>query len=155
MERERVKSILRFCRDIDGEIKHNAKIIQDYEDRYYLPGGGTLDGMPRSKYKTSSPTETVALSIPDFVRGEVCSLNEQNEQLGNLKAAIMQEINKLSLHQKTILYDYYIRGMQWVQISTRIHYGTTQCKKIRNRGLDNLANNFSKIPLIANFNYPC
>jgi len=155
MEREKVKNILQFCRGIDGEIKYNAKLIQDYEDCYYnTGGGGTLDGMPKSKYKTSSPTEAVALNVPDFVRGEIADLQKQNERLGKLKTAILQEINKLSLSQKSILYDFYIQGLQWVQIAARIHYSETQCKKIRNRGLDNLAKQFIKIPLIVNFNYP-
>ena len=155
MEREKVKKILLYCRDIDGAIKYNAKVIKDYEDAYYSAGGGgTLDGMPKSKYKTSSPTEAVALNVPDFVRGEIAALQERNERLAKLKAAILQEINQLSLPQKNVLYDFYIRGLQWVQISARIHYSPTQCKKIRNRGLDSLAKHFTINPLIQNFNYP-
>ena len=154
MERAEAKKILLFCKDIDGEISHNRRMLQDYEDRYYSMGGGTLDGMPKSKYKTTSPTETTALNIPDSASAVMRELREQNECLCVLKDAIMQELNKLPLSQKTILYDFYIKGLQWVQISGRIHYSGTQCKNIRNRGLNNLARNFSKNELIKHFNYP-
>ena len=154
MEREQVKKILLFSRDIDGEIMLNNRVVRDYEDRYYSLGGGTMDGMPKSKYKTSSPTETIALNIPESASAAMRELQEQNERLEKLKSEIIQELNKLPYTQKSILYDYYIKRLQWVQITTRIHYSGTQCKKIRNRGLDNLAKHFSENGLIKNFNYP-
>ena len=154
MEREKTKKVLLFLKDIDGEISHNNRMIKDYEDRYYTMDSGTLDGMPKSKYKTSSPTEITAVNIPESASVALCGLQKQNEQLYKLKYAIIQELNKLPLSQKTILYDFYIQGLQWVQISERVYYSGTQCKKIRNRGLDNLAKYFIKNRLIKNFNYP-
>ena len=156
MEREKVKKILIFCRDVDGEIKLNEKMIQDYEDTYYIAdsGGGDLNSGIRSKNKISTPTEITALNVPDFVRGEIRALRELNLQLGALKAAILHELNGLPLHQKTILYDFYIKGLQWVQISGRVNYSATQCKNLRNRGLEILAQNFNGNDLIKNFNYP-
>jgi len=154
MDREKVKNILYFYRDIDGEIKYNSKIIQDYEDEYYTAGGGTLDGMPNNKYKKSSSVEKIALEIPDFVSVRIQELQAENERLGKLKIAISQEIGKLKLRQKSIVYDFYIQGLQWVQISARRFYSDRQCRNIRNRGLDNLAKIFSKNPLINNYNYP-
>ena len=155
MEREQAKKILLFCQDINGEISLSKRVLQDYEDRYYSIGGsGNLDGMPRSKYKTSNPTESAALNIPDSASTAMCDLRSQIENLAALNAAILQELNKLPLTQKSILYDFYIQGLQWVQISVRVHYSETQCKKIRNRALDNLTKYFSKNELIKNFNYP-
>ena len=156
MEREIVKKILLFYRDVDGEIKYNAKIIQDYEERYYTAAiGETLkESFINSRNKVTKPTEATALNVPDFVSATIRELQAANERLAALKTAIMHEINKLPLHQKSILYDFYIKGLQWVQISGRIHYSPTQCKKIRNRGLDNLAKGFVKNSLIKNFNYP-
>lgn len=155
MERDEVKKILLFCRDIDGEILLNKRLLQDYEDRYYsMGGGGTLDGMPKSKYKTTSPVETVVLNIPDSASKAMNELRKKNETLCELKDAILRELNKLPLFQKTIIYDFYIRGLQWVQISGQIHYSETQCKKIRNRAIDNLACQFTKNEFIKKFNYP-
>ena len=155
MERENVKKILLFCRDIDGEIKTTRRILQDYEDAYYTAGGGgTLDGMPRSKYRKTSPTETTALNISDLASLAMRDLRAEIEKLSALQAAILQELSKLSLAQKNILYYFYIKNMQWVQISGREHYSPTQCKKIRNRGLDNLGKLFIKNDLITNYNYP-
>lgn len=156
MEREKVKQILIFCRDVDGEIKHNTKMIQDYEDTYYTrdtPGGDENSGF-RSKNKISNPTAQTALNVPDYVRGEIHALHELNIQLGALKAAILHELNVLPLHQKTILYEFYIKGSQWVQITGRVNYSATQCKKLRNRGLEILAQKFNGNDLIKNFNYP-
>lgn len=155
MEREQVKKILIFCRDIDGEMSYNKKQLKEYEDTYYsMSGGGTLDGMPRSKYKISSPTESAALNIPDSASAAMRDLRGAIEQLSTLKAAILQELNKLTLPQKNILHAFYIQGLQWVRISVQVNYSGTQCKKIRNRALDNLAKNFDKNELIKNFNYP-
>lgn len=155
MERDKVKKILLFCRDIDGEISLNKRLLQDYEDRYYtMGGGGTLDGMPKSKYKTSSPVETVVLNIPASASTAMNELRQKSEYLCELKDTVLRELNKLSLPQKTIIYEFYIRGLQWVQISGRVHYSTTQCKKIRNRAIDNLAYQFSQNELIKKFNYP-
>jgi len=155
MEREKVKKVLLFCRDIDGEIRITRNVLQDYEDAYYTSGGaGSLDGMPRSKYRTSNPTQNTALNIPDSASVAMNELREDLESLAALKAAILRELNKLPLHQKSILYDFYIKGLQWVQISVRVNYSATQCKEIRNRGLDILGKNFRKNKLIKNFNYP-
>lgn len=155
MEREQAKNILLYCRDIDGEIKLNSKIIQDYEDRYYSAIGGTLnESFINSRNKVSKPTETLALNVPDFVSDHIRELQSKNKQLCKLKTAIMGELDNLPLVQKSVLYDFYIKGLQWVQISEQVHYSGTQCKTIRNRGLDNLAEQFSRNDLIKNFNYP-
>jgi hypothetical protein len=154
MEREKVKLILAFCRDIDGEIKLNMRMLQDFEDKYYTSGGGGLDGMPRTKHRTSDPTPAVALNVPDSASAVMRDLRADIERLAALNAAILSELNKLPLPQKSIIYDFYITGLQWVQISGRAHYSATQCKKIRNRGLDNLAKHFVKNDMIKNFNYP-
>jgi len=155
MEREDAKKILVFSRDIDGEISLNNRVIRDYEDRYYtLGGGGTLDAMPKGKGKTSTPTETIALNIPESASAAMRELQKHNERLEKLKSEILLELNRLPYTQKSILYDFYIRRLQWVQITARIHYSGTRCKQIRNRGLDNLATHFSKNGLIKNFNYP-
>lgn len=155
MERGKVKKILMFYRDIDGELKYNAKIIRDYEDEYYTAGGGSaLDGVPKSKHKISRPAEVAALNTPAFVSMRIRELETANEQLGKLKGAIMQELDKLPLVQKNILYDFYIKGMQWVQIAFAVNYSERQCRNICYRGLDNLAEYFSRNALVRSFNYP-
>ncbi|MDR1631214.1 MAG: hypothetical protein LBS36_13535 [Oscillospiraceae bacterium] len=110
--------------------------------------------MPKSKYKTSNPTEMTVLNVPDAVILRMNELRQESEQLYELKDAILRELNKLPLLQKTILYDFYIRGFRWVQVSRRVHYSATHCKKIRNHAVDNLARQFSKNELIKKFNYP-
>ena len=155
MEREKVKKILAFCRDIDGEIILTKRMLKDYEDKYYSSGGGSpLESHIKSRNKVSTPTESAALNIPDSASAAMQGLRTDVERLAALKAAVLQELNKLPLQQKSIVYDFYIQGLQWVQISARVHYSATQCKKIRNRGLDSLAAYFADNDLIKNFNYP-
>lgn len=155
MEREQVKQILLFCRDIQGEISLNNSLLRDYEEQYYsMSGGGQNDGMPKSKYKTSSPVENIVLNIPESASAAMGELRRNADQLCALQAAVLSELNKLPLSQKTILHDFYIRGLKWVRISAHVNYSETQCKKIRNRGLDNLAYRFMQNDLIKNFNYP-
>ena len=154
MEREKVKKILEFYRDIDGEIKLMTRMLKDFEDEYYTGNSSTLDGLPRGRYRTGNPTATAALNIRDSTNAEMCNLENSIEQITKLKIAILHELNKLPLAQKNIIYDFYITGLQWVQITMRVHYGITQCKKIRNRGLDKLAQSFENNDLIKKFNYP-
>lgn len=155
MERETVKQILVFFKTIDNEIAYNARIVADYEEQYYSVSGGRLmDGMPKSKYKISNPTESTVLNIPDSVSAHMRELNAEINGLGKLKKAVLSELNKLPFLQKSIIYDFYIQGFQWVQISGRIHYSPTQCKNIRNRGLDKLGKHFSHNKTISSFNYP-
>ena len=153
MERGEAKKILLFYRNIDDEISLNKRMLRDFEDVYCTPASTGLDGTPKSQ-KKSSLTESVALDIPDSASAAMSELRKNNAMLEELKRAIAREFNKLPFRQKSVLYDFYIRGLQWVQISDRIHYGCTQCKKIRNRGLDALAKDFSKNDLIRNFDYP-
>jgi len=155
MEQGRVKKILSFCRNIDGEIKLKNDVLRDYEDVYYTSrGSDMLDGMPRSKYQTSNPTEAIILNVPNSVYTAMQGIREDIERLAALKAAILTELDKLPLTHKNILYYFYIKGLQWVQISVRVNYSLTQCKKIRNRGLGFLAKHFAENDLIKNFNYP-
>jgi len=156
MEREKVKSILAFYRDIDGEVILAKRMLRDYEDTYYVGGNGgaNLESYIKSRNKVSKPTEAAALNIPESASAVMRDLRADVERLAALKAAILQELNKLPLQQKSIVYDFYIQGLQWVQISARVHYSPTRCKTIRNSGLDNLARYFTKNDLIKNFNYP-
>lgn len=155
MEREQAKKILLFFKDIDGEIAYNRNAIRQYENTWYdVIGGGTLDGMPKGKNHVSNPVQAIALNIPEGISEEMRELEAAVERLAALQSAIVKELNKLPLQQKSILYDFYIRGLQWVQIAGRVHYSETNCKKIRNRGLENLARNFDRNSTIKNFNYP-
>jgi ArpU family phage transcriptional regulator len=155
MEREQTKRILLFCRDIDGEIFYYQKQLQAYEDKYYSMSSGSLtESYIKSRNKVSRPTEAAALNISDAESAAMHDLRAQIEQLAALKTAIYAELNKLPLPQKSILHDFYIRRLQWVQISSQVHYSEAQCKRIRNSGLDKLANNFQKNALIKNFIYP-
>ncbi|MDR1060904.1 MAG: hypothetical protein LBL83_06775 [Clostridiales bacterium] len=155
MERWQTKKILLFCRDIDGEIAIYRRILQDFEDIYCAFGGGrALDGMPRGRRKISRPTESAALNVPEGARAAMRDLRARIDSFAALKAAVLQELSKLPLQQKRIVYDFHMSGLRWARISEREHYSVSQCKNIRNRGLDSLGEGFSKNGRIAKFNCP-
>jgi hypothetical protein len=153
MERATVKKVLLFCKNIDSEISLNNGMIRDYENRYYSLSGGVSESQVKRNSMTKR-TETIALNVPGYVSKEINTLTERNEQLDNLKAEIMKEINKLPYHKKSALYFFYIKGLRWIQISERIQYSTDRCKQIRNIALDELGEKFSENELIEKFNYP-
>ena len=107
--------------------------------------------MSRSKYKASNPTQAAALNIPDLASAAMNELRQDIETLAALKVAILQELNGLPFIQKSILYDFYIKGLQWSKISSQAHYSITQCKNIRNIALDKLSLHFAKNNIIINF----
>ncbi len=155
MEREYVKQILKYCADIDGHIAFARSALKDYEDKYYgLHGGNPCGGISSNTNRISNPTEAAVLNIPDSASRKMDELRSEIEQLGKLQAAILTEICKLPLVEKNIITYFYFKGFQWVQISNRVHYSETQCKKIRNRALEKLGGFFDKNALVKNFNYP-
>jgi len=148
---ETIKILTRF-RDIDGEVKFCRELIADIESRYYEPRlGGALDGMPRAKGGTSSPTEVAALNIPESARREREEAEARIKALCALKSAIMRELDKLDFAEKNILFCFYIRRFRWAKIAAQNHYSTTSCKKLRNQGLNELARAFENNAVITSF----
>jgi len=155
MERENVIRILKFCNDIDGHIAFDRSALKNYTDKYYgLHGGNPFGGIPSKTNRISNPTEAAVLNIPDSASRKMDELRSEIGQLENLQAAILTELCKLPLIEKNVLTYFYFKGMQWVQISSRVNYSETQCKKIRNRGLEKLGGYFDQNELVKNFNYP-
>lgn len=155
MERENVIKILKFYNDIDGHISFARSALKDNEEIYYgLHGGSTFGSAAPKTNKISNPTETAVLNIPDSASKIMSELRSKIERLGELKAAIFAELCKLPLIEKNILTYFYFKGFQWVQISSRVHYSETQCKKIRNKALEKLGVFFEQNELVKNFNYP-
>lgn len=155
MERENVVKILKFYNDIDGHIAFARSALKDSEEMYYgLHSGSTFgSGAPKTN-KISNPTETAVLNILDSASKKMSELRSQIEQLGEVQDAIFTELCKLPLIEKRIITYFYFKGFQWVQISSRVHYGETQCKKIRNKALDKLGGFFEQNEVVKNFNYP-
>lgn len=155
MEREKVIRILKYYTDIDGHIAFARSVLEEYEDKYYgLHCGNSLEGISSKSNKISNPTEAAALNIPDSARQTMDILRTEIKQLGKLQAEIQTAICKLPLVEKNILTYFYFKGYQWVQISSRVNYSETQCKRIRCKALENLRGFFDQNDLIKNFNYP-
>ena len=154
MEREKVKEILKYFADIEGHLEWVRRGVKSFEEQYYGLHSSGLGGAPSKTNKISNPTESAVLNVPDSVREKIDGWRAEIKQLHSLQTEIINEIGKLPLVEKTILFDFYIKKRQWVQISSSVHYSITQCKKIRNRALKKLGDLFDKNELIKNFNYP-
>jgi hypothetical protein len=149
LNRAETINILTRLRDIDGEVKFSREIIADIETQYYEPRmGGGLDGMPRAKGGTSSPTENAALNIPESASQERRAEEARIEALCAQKKAIMSELDKLELVEKNVVYSFYIRRLYWTKIASQNHFSVTQCKKIRNRALAALGRAFGRNAVI-------
>ena len=155
MENKKVIKILEFFKNIDSEIKLNQNIISDIENTWYSNVGAIkMDGMPHSKGGVSSPTESTALNIPDSVSKQIHSLENENEKLGVIRKEILTELNALTYTQKAVIWEFYVRGLQWVQISERLHYSDRHCKNIRTVALGILSIRFSRNKNIKSFSFP-
>ena len=149
MEKSKVIELLEYYKDIDGEVSIYRKIITDLTDQYYNPIGAIqCDGLPKGKNNISRQTENMALNIPDYVSGEIREYEEKVQQLQNLKAQMLQEISRLKLKEKRIIY---IHNLKWERVAERNAYSERQCKNIRDNALETLSQRFGKNQIISQF----
>lgn len=152
MERSKVIELLEYYKDIDGEVSIYRKIINDLTDQYYNPIGAIqCDGLPKGKNNISRQTENMALNIPDFVSGEIKDYEAKVQQLQSLKVQLLQEISRLKLKEKCIIFDFYIHNLKWEQVAVRNSYSERQCKNIRDNALATLSQRFEKNQIISQF----
>lgn len=152
MEKSKVIELLEYYKDIDGEVSIYKKIITDLTDQYYNPIGAIQrDGLPKGKNNISRQTENMALNIPDYVSGEIREYEEKVQQLQNLKAQMLQEISRLKLKEKRIIFDFYIHNLKWERVAERNAYSERQCKNIRDNALETLSQRFGKNQIISQF----
>lgn len=152
MERSKVIELLEYYKDIDGEVSIYRKIINDLTDQYCNPIGAIqCDGLPKGKNNISRQTENMALNIPDFVSGEIKDYEAKVQQLQSLKAQLLQEISRLKLKERRIIFDFYIHNLKWEQVAVRNSYSERQCKNIRDNALATLSQRFEKNQIISQF----
>lgn len=152
MDKEEVINILEFYKEIDGEISMYRRILHDYESQYYNTIGAMVnDGQPKGQYHISRPVESAAMNIPDYVRKDMEEYEEKVRVLQRVKSQILQEISRLKLKEKTIIFDYYIHNMKWEQVAERNHYSDRQCKNIRDAAVEKLAERFQNNAFIRGF----
>lgn len=152
MDKKKVISILKFYKEIDGEISIYRRILHDYESQYYNTISTMVnDGQPKGQYHISRPVENAAMNIPDYVREDLKDYEEKMRKLQKMKSQILQEISRLKLKEKTIIFDYYIYGMKWEQVAERNHYSDRQCKNIRDAAVEKLAKKFQNNDFIREF----
>ena len=152
MEKKQVIELLEYYKDIDGEVMMYRKIINDLTDRYYNPVGAIqCDGLPKGKNNISRQTENMALNIPDYVSGEIKDYEAKVRKLQGLKAQLLQEISRLKLKEKRIIFDFYITNLKWEQVAVRNSYSERQCKNIRDSAIDTLSQRFEENKIISQF----
>ncbi len=155
MDKEKVITILEFYKEIDGEISIYRRILHDYESQYYNTIGAMVnDGQPKGQNHISRPVENAAMNIRDYVREDMKDYEEKVCRLQRMKSQILQEISRLKLKEKTIIFDYYIYGMKWEQVAERNHYSDRQCKNIRDTAVEKLAEKFQNNDYIREFKKP-
>ena len=93
----------------------------------------------------------MALNIPDFVSGEIKDYEAKVQQLQSLKTQLLQEISRLKLKEKRIIFDFYIHNLKWEQVAVRNSYSERQCKNIRDNALATLSQRFEKNQIISQF----
>lgn len=152
MDKEKVITILGFYKEVDGEISMYRRILHDYESQYYNTIGTMVnDGQPKGQYHISHPVENAAMNIPDYVREDIKYYEEKVRKLQMMKSQILQEVSRLKLKEKTIIFDYYIHGMKWEQVAERNHYSDRQCKNIRDAAVEKLVEKFQNNDFIREF----
>lgn len=91
------------------------------------------------------------INIPDCVREDIEDYEKEVRDLQKLKSQILQEVSRLRLKEKTIIFDYYIYGMKWEQVAEHSHYSDRQCKNIRDAAVEKLSEKFQNNAFIREF----
>lgn len=152
MDKGKVIELLEYYKEIDGEINIYRRIVSEYEDRFYNTIGAMAgDGMPKGKNHITRPVENAAIHIPDNVRGDIAECERKIHALQILKSQMLQEVSRLRLKEKSIIFDYYIHGLKWEQVAERLHYSDRQCKNIRDAAVEKLIARFDNNPKIKGF----
>lgn len=154
MNKSRVVEILEFYKEIDGEIDICRRNLIDYENQYYNTVGAMVnDGQPKGQGCISRQVESAAMNIPDYVREEMKAYEEKTRALLLLKNQILQEVSRLCLKEKKIIYDFYIYNMKWERVAERNHYSERQCKNIRDAAIKKLLQWFQNNQHIMGFKW--
>lgn len=149
VSKERVIEILKYYKEIGGEIKIQKKIVNDLNEQYYDPIKASDNrGMAGAIIKR---TEDVAMEIPNEIRGEIREYEERIRELRELKTKILREVSRLNLKEKSIIFDFYINGLKWKQVAERNGYSERQCKNIRDAAVEKLAKYFGNSNTILRF----
>lgn len=152
MDKGKVIEILEFYKEIDGEISIYRRILRDYESQYYNTISAMMnDGQPKGKNHISHLVESAAMNVPNYVRKDMEEYEAKVSFLQMAKSQILQEISRLRLKEKIIIFDYYIYGMKWEQVAKRNHYSDRQCKNIRDAAVEKLAAKFQSNEFLRGF----
>lgn len=152
MDKGKAIEILEFYKEIDGEISIYRRILQDYESQYYNTIAAMAnDGQAKGKNHISRPVEKAAMNVPDYVRQDMEGYEAKVSFLQRAKSQILQEISRLELKEKTIIFDYYIYGMKWEHVAERNNYSERQCKNIRDAAVEKLAAKFQDNGFLRGF----
>lgn len=144
MQKEQVIRILEKYPEIDGEIAACRGFISELEQWYDTSGAITYDGMPKGKNSVSNPTERAAMNIPEFVREDIKIYSDKIAELQRIKAAVLQEVSRLRLKQKNVIFGFYFHRLRWEQVANCTHYSERQCKNIRDEAVERLASGFGR-----------
>lgn len=119
MTREEVVEILHYYRDLDREVK----LIEEQIARL---------GQPYA-----------------HISAERQRLLNRKSEIAWEKKAITQEIDRLRINEKVVIYEFYVLEKEWRQIARGINYSISQCKNIRAEALEKLGRGFEHNKVIG------
>ena len=93
----------------------------------------------------------IITDLTDQYYNPIREYEEKVQQLQNLKAQMLQEISRLKLKEKRIIFDFYIHNLKWERVAERNAYSERQCKNIRDNALETLSQRFGKNQIISQF----
>lgn len=118
MTREDVIEILYYYRDLDREVKLIEEQIARLEQPYM------------------------------HISAEGQRLLNRKAEIAQEKRAITEEIDRLRINEKVVIYEFYVLGKEWRQIAQGVNYSISQCKNIRAEALKKLGRGFEKNSII-------
>lgn len=133
VNKEKILYILQKYKDANKEIQLQNRYIKELEDNFYCP---------------LKSTNEEPLDMPPEISNELKELRIQRKETLVFKDEVHKEIDHLDTLHKLIIYNFYIEGMRWEQISRRLSYSVRQCKNIRTTALKQLEKRFEKNKII-------
>lgn len=153
MTPKQAEEILKFYKSIPGEIEMRRRRIAELDDRYNPLRSVSTDGTPGAGYISDRTASTVIRieAAGESALAEIADTEAEIAKLQAMERDIFACVKHLPYLEKMVVYRFYWDGWQLSKIENELHYSERQCRRLKERALKKLSQDFKRWPVMAGF----